>query len=116
MEELLGGSPYVFIGLTCILMGFCAYMTGQALAATWRPMWQAVPYTILLGLSNRFLDFALFEGTLLSVSGFIIDTAVLMVICLVVYRAKRVQKMIEQYPWLYERAGLLNFRESTAGR
>ena len=61
MESITGVSISVFIGLTVIIAGFCAYMTGQALASTWRPIWQLFPYMILLGLADRFLTFALFE-------------------------------------------------------
>ena len=75
MNELLGSSLGVFLGVTVMLMGFCAAITGQAIANTWRPMWQIFPYCILLGGADRFLHFSLFGGDLLSVSGFLIDTA-----------------------------------------
>ena len=55
--------------------------------------------------------FALFEGELLSVTGYVIDTAVLMAISLFAYRLNRVNRVVNQYPWLYERAGLFNWRE-----
>ena len=60
MENLLGTSIVVFIGLTVILFGGSAIMTGRALAVTWRPYWLAFPYCILLGLGCRYLTFALF--------------------------------------------------------
>lgn len=101
----------VFVGVTLILIGFCAYMTGAALANTWRPAWQSVPYAVLLGFSDRFLIFALFEGELLSLSGYVIDTLLLLGITLVSYRLTQVNKMITQYPWLYERSGPFSFRE-----
>ena len=34
---LLGNSLGVYLGLTVGLMGFAAYMTGQATAQTWKP-------------------------------------------------------------------------------
>ncbi len=52
----------VFIGLTVVLFGGCAFMTGQALATTWRPLWQVIPYALMLGAADRFLGFALFGG------------------------------------------------------
>ncbi len=111
MEALLGSTVGVFIGLTVGLMGFSAAMTGQALANTWRPMWQAVPYSVMLGIVDRFLHFSLFEGELLSASGFIVDTAVLIVISLVAFRVTKAHKMAEQYPWVYERTGPFSWRE-----
>jgi len=60
MEPYLGTSAAVFFVLTVCVMGFAAFMTGQALANTWRPAWQVVVYCVLLGLVDRFLSFALF--------------------------------------------------------
>ena len=111
MENLLGSSVVVFIGMTVILFGGSAVMTGRALALTWRPYWLAIPYAILMGLGCRFLTFALFEGELLSVSGFLASTLVLLVYCLVAYRLTQVARVVQQYPWLYERAGPFSWRE-----
>lgn len=110
MEQLTGNSLAVFIGVTCIIAGGAAWMTGQALAATWRPAWQAVGYALLLTLADRFLIFALFEGQLLSLTGFALDAAVLIVIALAAHRITLAAQMVRQYPWLYERHGLLSWR------
>ncbi len=110
MEALLGVHFGVFLGLTVAVMGFAAYMTGQALANTWKPAWHAVVYAVLLGFGDRFLTFALFEGELLSLSGYLIDTAVLVAIALVGYRLNLARKMADQYPWIYERVGLFGWR------
>lgn len=101
----------VFIGLTVILIGGCAFMTGQALASTWRPLWQAIPYAMGLGAADRFLVFALFEGDLLSIPAFITDAAVLVAIALAAYRMTQARRMVDQYPWIYERNGLFGWRE-----
>lgn len=110
MESLLGTSLGVFVGITLALMGFAAYMTGQALANTWKPMWHAAIYALLLGFGDRFLTYALFQGKLLSLTGFLIDTAVLMIIALVGYRLTLARKMVDQYPWLCERDGWFGWR------
>lgn len=110
MESLLGTSWAVFIGMTVVVMGFAAYMTGHALASTWKPLWQAVAYSALLGFADRFLTFALFDGELLSLSGYLIDTAVLVIVSLFAYRLNQAHKMVRQYPWLYEREGLFTWR------
>ncbi|UCH73593.1 MAG: hypothetical protein JSU82_14815 [Rhodospirillales bacterium] len=114
MEQLIGNSLAVFIGLTCVIAGGAAWMTGQALAATWRPVWQAVAYALLLALADRFLIFALFEGELLSLAGFALDGAVLVVIALAGHRITLAAQMVKQYPWLYERRGLLSWRPRNA--
>ena len=114
MISLLGTSLPVFIGLTVLIMGFASFMTGQALANTWRPQWQAIPYALLLGLADRFLTWGLFEGELLSLTGYVIDTLVLLAISLTAFRLTRARKMVTQYPWIYERAGLFSWREKKA--
>lgn len=110
MEDLVGVSSGVFLGLTVCVMGFAAYATGQALANTWKPAWHAVIYALLLGFGDRFLGFALFEGELLSLSGYLIDAGVLVVIALVGYRLNLARKMVRQYPWLYQRTGPFSWR------
>jgi hypothetical protein len=107
----LGTSWAVFIGLTVILFGFAAFMTGQALAQTWRPLWHGILYTLLLALGARFLTYALFEGKLLWATGYLADWLVLLVIYLAAYRMTRARRMVVQYPWLYERSGLFTWRE-----
>ena len=111
MEQALGTTYGVFFVVTVFVMGFAAYMTGQAMANTWKPAWQSVGYCFLLGLADRFLTFALFEGELLSFSGYLIDTAVLIAFSLFAFRFTRTGMMVTQYPWLYERDGLLGWRQ-----
>ncbi|MDH4172364.1 MAG: hypothetical protein OEZ09_00645 [Betaproteobacteria bacterium] len=113
MEALLGTGLGVYVGLTVCLMGFAAFMTGQAIATTWKPAWHALGYALLLGLADRFLAFALFDGHLLSVPAYLIDTATLAAITLLAWRLARARKMVSQYPWLYERAGPFSWRSRT---
>lgn len=101
----------VFIGVTLILFGFAAYATGRALAATWRPARWAIFYTALLGLFDRFIHYSLFGGDLLSLTGYLLDTAVLIAIALAAYRITQAGKMVRQYPWLYRRSGPFSWRE-----
>lgn len=99
----------VFIGVTVLFMGGCAFMAGQALAATWRPLWQVFPYALGLALGDRFLGFALFGGELLSLPGYLTDAAVLLAVTLAAYRLTQARRMVEQYPWLYVRRGLFGW-------
>lgn len=109
-NEVIESVP-VFLGVTVGFMGACAFMTGQALAATWRPAAQAVPYALLLTCADRFLCFALFGGRLDSAPGFLLDAAVLTAITLAAWRLTRARRMADQYPWLYERTGPFTWRE-----
>jgi hypothetical protein len=110
MESLLGTSLPVFFAVTVVIIGFAAYMTGQALANTWGVFWQVLVYCALLGCASRFLIFSLFDGKLLSLSGYVIDVAVLMIIGAFAFRLTRARKMVTQYPWLYERVGVFGWK------
>lgn len=111
MESILGSSVPVFLGVTVILFGGAAWMTGKALAVAWKPCWQGLLYGVLLGAGARFITYALFQGELLSPSGYVLSTAVILLDILIAFCLYRAHRMIQQYPWLYERHWLLNWRE-----
>ena len=108
---LLGAAPAPFLGLTVVLFGGAALATGRALARHWRPAWQALPYAALLALGDRFLLFALYDGELLSPSGYVIAAAILCGLCLLAHRLTLARLMVRQYPWLYEPRSPLSWRE-----
>jgi hypothetical protein len=110
IADILGNDLGVFIGLTVVLFGGAACLSGQALAQTWRPIWQTVPYTLMLTVGSRFLSFALFDGELLSITGYLIDWVALLLLALLAFRITQARRMVSQYPWLYERAGLFGWR------
>jgi hypothetical protein len=111
VTALLGTTGPVYLGLTVVVMGFAAYVTGQAVASTWRPAWQVVVYGALLGIVDRFLAFALFKGQLFSLAGYLVGSATLIAIGLFAYGVTRAHCMTRQYPWLYERDGLFGWRK-----
>lgn len=108
---VFGTTLPVSLGITLVLAGGCASMTGRALALNWRPDWQVLPYCLLLALADRFLIFALFGGELLSPSGYAADFALLLVVAGATFQVARARQMVRQYPWAYERAGLAGWRE-----
>jgi hypothetical protein len=110
MSDVVGTTLGVWLGITIVIMGFAAFMTGHALANTWRPRWQVAVYCFLLGFVDRFLIWGLFRGEPWLLSGYVIDTAFLIGLGLLSYRLTETRKMVTQYPWLYERAGLLSWR------
>ena len=95
----------VFLIFTVLIAGGAAFLMGQAIAATWRPIWQCDSYGILLGFAERVMLFALFGGELLSFTAYIVDTFVLVAIALLSFRKTYVQKMVQQYPWQFEKQG-----------
>jgi hypothetical protein len=64
----------------------------------------------MLAAAVRFVQFALFEGTLLSPASYIADTAYLIVAGSLAWRMTRAAQMATQYYWLYERTGPLTWR------
>lgn len=100
-----------FIGITGVLFGLGAYLMGQAIAETWRPAWQNVAYGFVLAAFNHFIDCALFGEAWTSVGHYLVDAAFIIAVALFAHRVTAVRKMVAQYPWLYERAGLMNWRE-----
>lgn len=110
MTELLGISPVGFLIVTVVLFGFCAVMTGQALANGWNKPWKLLPYSALLAAGNRFISYALAGGVLESPSGFLVSWAVLLLIAYVAFRYIRACNMVSQYPWLYEMAGFFSWK------
>ncbi|MFO1038305.1 MAG: hypothetical protein U1E45_15825 [Geminicoccaceae bacterium] len=109
MEELLGTTPAVFIGLTVVLIGGAAVLAGRAVGDNWKPAWQAVAACFGLALADRFLIYALFDGTLLAPVGFLVNFAILLAIGLVSWRIARVSRFVRQYPWRYERTSLFAY-------
>jgi hypothetical protein len=109
-----GNSFWVFVLLTVILGGGAAALAGRAVAATWRAWWRVIPIALLLGAAVRFLHFALFEGTLLSLPYYVADTTVCLVCGLIGFRVKRVSQMVTCYGWINERENLYRWRSRSA--
>ena len=105
-EDSLG----VFLLVTVVLGGGAAALAGRAVALTWRPWWQVVLYMLMLGAAVRFIHFALFGGTLLSIHYYAIDTLVCMAFGFAGFQAARARRMVVQYPWINEPDGPLRWR------
>jgi hypothetical protein len=93
-------SAAIFVLVTVILGGGAAFLSGRAIALTWRPWWQALAYMLILGAAVRFMHFALFGGTLLSAHYYAVDTAVAMLAALAGFQATRSRQMARQYGFL----------------
>jgi Domain of unknown function (DUF6867) len=105
------GSLWVFVLVTVILGGGAAALAGRAIAQTWRPWGQAVAYGFVLGGAVRFIHFALFGGTLLSLHYYLVDSAVCLAFGLIGFRAARAAQMVTQYRWINVPDGPLRWRK-----
>lgn len=101
---------FEFLLVTVVLGGGAAYLTGRAIASTWRPIPNLIVYLLLLAGAVRFIHYALFGGTLLSLQFYVVDLVVLLVLGGIGYRLTRTRQMISQYSWLYERSGPFSWR------
>jgi hypothetical protein len=100
----------VFLLVTVILGGGAAALSGRAIAETWRPWWQVVAYSFILGAAARFIHFSLFGGTLLSLHYYLVDSAVCMAFGFLGFRTARAAQMVTQYRWINEPVGRLGWR------
>ena len=110
VSAVTGVGILVSIFLTVVAMGGAALLTGRALALTWRPTWQVILSCLGLGVVDRFFAFALFGGSLTSVSGYALDTLVILAIGMFSYRIFYVSAIVRQYPWLFVRTSPLGYR------
>lgn len=111
LTTFLGTSPLIFIGLTVILVGGAAILTGRAVANNWKPAWQVVAACVGLALVDRFLTYALFQGELVNLWGIFIHFVVLAAMGLASWQFAKVGKLVNQYPWRYRRTSPFSYEE-----
>ena len=113
MENLLyeGDTLGSFVFVTLLLGGGAAWLSGRAIAQTWRPWWSVALYMLILGVAVRFFHFALFEGTflfhfsdertfVLTPYYYAVDTAILILIAGLGFHQTRRRQMARQYGFL----------------
>lgn len=88
---------WIFLLVTVVMGASTAYVSGKAIAETWRPFWHAIFYAMLIGCAVRFIHFALFEEALLSLRNYIIDCVILFAAAAAGYSVTRKRQMTQQY-------------------
>ena len=104
-------SPWIFLVMTVIIAGACAFMSGRSLALSWRPLPLLLFYMALFGFAVRFLHWGLFRGALLSPWYYVTDTLVLMAIATLGWQLTRTGQMVTQYHWLYRRTSAVSWEK-----
>ena len=99
-----------FALVTGVLGCGCAWLTGRAIALTWRSPVMVLGAAVLLALAVRFVHFALFGDALLAPGRLAVEFPVLLAVALLAYRRTRALQMVRQYYWLYEPHGPLGWR------
>jgi hypothetical protein len=108
-------SILAFLILTVIFGGGAAWQTGRATAQTWRPIGTMLLYSIGITIAVRFLHFAVFGGTLLSVHYFLVDAVIVGAAMFAGYQARRSEQMATQYSWLFQRSGPFGWSDKKSG-
>src|SRR5262245_46976804 len=110
LYDLGGNGIWVFVLVTCILGGAGAFLSGRALAQTWRPYWHLPLYMLGIAAGVRFIHHALFGGPMLSAPSLAVDYFIMVVAGSIGYRIVRAGQMGSQYCWLFDRAGPFGWR------
>jgi hypothetical protein len=110
MSLFVEDSIWIFLIMTVFFGGGAAFLAGRGLAMKWRPLWMPLLAMVPLTMGLRFLHFALFDAKLTSLHYFVTDFLVLFAACYLGYRLTLAQKMVRQYPWLYEAVGFWGWR------
>jgi hypothetical protein len=111
MFDWFGNTPGMVLLFNLVLVAPAAFAAGQGVATTWRPWQQVIGHSMLLSAGLRFFDYALANGELWSIGGFLLGWLVQFAVASFAYRLTRTHQMIRQYPWLYRRKGLLGWEE-----
>lgn len=125
-----GGIEFYFdwataIVVTVALFGFLAVMTGANLARNWRSLGLLATYCALLAVGERFMAHAIVwerfyivldiywteQGLSFGFDAYyFVSLAVCLGMATLAYYATRAALMVRQYPWLYERTGIVGWR------
>lgn len=89
-----------FLLVTLVMGGGAAWLSGRAIALTWRPWWMVLLAAFALGVAVRFFHHTLFGGTLLTPHYFAVDTVILVLLALAGFRLTRTRQMARQYGFL----------------
>lgn len=110
MEDVFGNAILPYAILLVLFMPL-AWATGQGVSSRWEGPTLVIVYCALLAAAERFFDYALADGHAFSIAGGLVVLVVLWAVGLLAWRVSLVSMMVRQYPWLYERHGLLSWRD-----
>ena len=105
------GSFGVFLLVTVLLGGGAAGLAGRAIAQTWRPWWQVVVYSLILGGGGALPPFRPVRRhpVVAALSIWSIARSAWS-LGLLGFRAARAAQMVTQYRWINEPHGPLRWR------
>ncbi len=101
----------VFILVTGLIGGWAAWMTGRSIALSWRSFPLVIAYLLPLAAAVRFIHFALFSSTLLSIHLYIVDYIILLAVAFISFRYYKTQLMVRQYYWIIDKSSPIRWKE-----
>ena len=103
------GALGAFVFFTVVLGGLGGIATGRAFATSWKAL-ATLPFALLaMAAAVRFLCYALAGEDLLSPQYYAVSLFFVALGATYGFRAKRTEQMCRQYPWLFGRAGPVNW-------
>ncbi|MGL4242303.1 MAG: DUF6867 family protein [Beijerinckiaceae bacterium] len=103
-------SAWLFVLVTIVMGGAAAWQMGRSIAQTWRPFITLFVYAALLACAVRFIHFAMFQGTLLSLQYFLVDYVVVLALAALGWRKRRAEQMASQYAFSFAASGPFSWR------
>ncbi len=88
---------WIFLLVSVVMGGSTAYVSGRAIADTWRPLWHAFVYALTIALGVRFIHFALFDELLVSGRNYLADCIICCIAAYAGYALARRHQMQRQY-------------------
>lgn len=115
MQGILYEEPsfWLFALVSVAMGGWAAWRSGIGVAKTWKRRIILIPYMLVLAGAVRFIHFALFEGTLLSLQYYLVDFTVVLIAAFLGWRAERASAMARQYAFAFERSSMFGWRRKT---
>lgn len=102
-----------FLLVSVALAGGAAYLTGRVIAREWQPNLTLAIYMVLLAGAARFIHFALFQGSLLSIYYYLVDLVIILAFAFLGKRITRARQMATQYNFIYRRSGPLTWEKKS---
>lgn len=100
-----------FLFLTIFFSGWSSFQIGKNISYNWLNKNMIFFYILLLTLVNRFIHFALFDSSFITIKYLISDYLILLSISFLSFRITRVNYLEKQYPWKYKKINIIKFIE-----
>ena len=111
MQGILYEEPSVlYFVLITIIMGMDGVAHGKECCRRLEQLWGPGVLYATSGVAIRFIHHALFNGSMLTLQYYVVDTIILLLFATAGYRYYRTQQMTNNYYWLYEKVSPFSWK------